>query len=201
MGNFVGSLMETPWNKNDATKVVQGSWKELDKWVYGYRAAHQERHIWWLMEHDPLNSQAIQKLVSGGWKLILADMKPGSGRCSEKEKIIRISAKAVGYQRDEPLFHEMIHAHYGKALDDNNLTNVVSWNEDLAIIEWLARIYRSDYRLLKSAIETFDLTPFVYDKPSYFAFENNPINLRKQYILPWGIDTKIRYTSVLMGNC
>ena len=88
MGNFVGSLMETPWNKNDATKVVQGSWKELDKWVYGYRAAHQERHIWWLMEHDPLNSQAIQKLVSGGWKLILADMKPGSGRCSEKEKII-----------------------------------------------------------------------------------------------------------------
>jgi hypothetical protein len=196
--NLKGSLLEKPWNQHDARDAVSGPWKGLDAWVYGYRAVHQERYIWQLMENNPLNSQAVQKLASDGWKVLLTDMEPGSGRCSDKEKIMRISANAVGYQRDESLFHEMVHAHYGKALDDNRFTNRFSYEEDLAIIEWLARIYRSDYRLLKTSIGVFNLTPQIYDKPSYLAFAENPIDFKKQYILPWGIKTKIRFSSILM---
>ncbi len=196
--NFKGSLMETPWDKYGATKVIQGSWKELDAWVYGYCATNPGRYIWRLIKSDPLNSQAIQKLAKDGWKVFLTNMSPGSGSCSEKNKKIEISAQAEGYARDEPLFHELVHAQYSGELSDGLGYRGYDGDENTAITEWLARIYRSDHKLLRTAIEVFNLTPYIYDKPSYLAFAENPIDFKKQYILPWGIKTKIRFSSVFM---
>jgi hypothetical protein len=161
--------------------------------------AHPERHIWRELKNNPLDQKAIIKLARDGWKINL--VRGDMGKCSNKSKEIEIPGSFNGYVRDATLFHEIVHAWYGKETDDSlfqSMTLMGQGRENYAITDWLARLLRADYKLLRTAINTFDLVPYVYDKPSYLAFAENPIDFNKQYMLPWGIKTKIRFSSTLM---
>ncbi|MFC1625513.1 hypothetical protein ACFL1Q_00525 [Patescibacteria group bacterium] len=193
------SLLNKPWNYLDYHHVREGSWKNLDTWVYGYRATQPDRNIWDMIEFNPITPKTIERLHGDNWKVHMYESKEKSGYCLREKKELGLSEIMKGYMRDIVLFHEITHACYGDELSDDENLNRRDALANGVIADWLARMLRSDYTLLRTVIYTFGLTPYIYDKVSHFAFEKNPPDLRKQYSFPWGKGKRYTSLRVLMG--
>ena len=148
------------------------SWTGLQEKISKIRDSYpQNRQIWTTIHYAPITTKSIDKLISKGITLEVLENKFEKheyGRYSSTSKKIFLEAGLDGYERDTTLFHELVHAWYGKDLYDNDIALFPDDNN--AIAEWLARQLRSNHKLLRYAIMAFGLEPQIYDRASYMAF-------------------------------
>jgi hypothetical protein len=123
------------------------------------------RKIWDLIEYSPISELSICLLRQKNWEV---KEDPIDSWCNQDKKIIFIKQELPPYERDKNLFHEIAHAQYGKELNDSG--GSIDEHENRTIAEWLARRCRLNSDLLRSTIEEFKLTPYIYDNVSYHAF-------------------------------
>lgn len=135
-----------------------------------------------LFKFSPINESFIDYFIANGGKVEFQDypmsgllpgeallLKNGEGRHNFK---IVLKKNVEPFKRDISLFHELVHAKhifagiYTPSLDpeDENFESVV---------EYYARVYRADPRLLKHAVLSLGLEPHIYDKPSFEAFRED----------------------------
>lgn len=194
--SYPGFLDGQIWKLEDRRKVNNGTWKELNLWVYGYRIHNPDHPAWSVINKNPITEETIKKLFSEGWEVGCKNL-PG-GFCDGSSKQIILNEHMVGYERDAVLFHELVHAHYPRELDDSPISRIE--HENRAITEWLARKLRAEFLLLRCAIQTFDIPYYIYDKVSYYAFNEDVLDLKKQFVFPFGKERKKVLTSVFMRN-
>ena len=168
---------------------MTSTWEEIDTWIRNFLRDFpqfaqtikenplQESHIHYFSKKIPLRRSKF-------WLKI--DPKELCARCSYNEvfREIDIHPLLFGYERDNSLFHELCHLHYGNLiylfLEDKfpwkrgKPTHHGEISEE--IIEWLGRKHRSDYVLLREAIYSFQLEPQIYDLSSYLAFAQPFLN-------------------------
>lgn len=91
----------------------------------------------------------------------------GKGLTNFDTKTINISDYVQGYERDKAICHELVHANYGKSLND--LFRGVEGEKNNAIVEWYARHVRASPELLSEIWRDFNISPKIYDKSSFLA--------------------------------
>jgi len=122
---------------------------------------------------SPINQESIDQMISEGWRAVISDeMFAKYGVCRFDHKEIRLRPELGGYRRDETLFHEIIHAFYGKETADTKISGLPYWQENGKIVEWMSRKLRANPVLLKHVITAFKLKPQIYDKISYMVFSD-----------------------------
>lgn len=130
----------------------------------------------------PINKNFIDYFIASGGKVEFQEqpmcglltgeallLKNGEGRHNFK---IVLKKKVEPFKRDISLFHELVHANhifadiYVQSLDpvDVNFESVV---------EYYARLYRADSKLLRHAVLAFGLEPAIYDKTSFEAHKKD----------------------------
>ena len=148
----------------------------------------------------PINKSFIDYFIASGGKVEFQDypmsgllsgeallLKNGEGRHNFK---IVLKKNVEPFKRDISLFHELVHAKhilagiYVPSLDpeDENFESVV---------EYYARLYRADPKLLRHAVLAFGLEPAIYDKTSFEAHKKDQ---EGQLLL----DFTEKYTQILM---
>ena len=144
-------------------------WEKLEEYVERLVSIFKDKPYRKIIENPEITCKSISSLFKEGWRVELLEYDKGlGGLCYPENKEITLNKSFVKYQRDKVLFHELVHAHYPGELSDAGL----EWNADThnAIVDYLARIHRANPVLLKHAIETFGLEPYIYDRPSFLAF-------------------------------
>ena len=115
--------------------------------------------------------KTIDELIQDGWKVTTVRNNHGIyGMTSGVFREIVLNDIEV-YQRDKTLMHEIIHAvrMKNRSYRFPSLEREISTAEHI-VLEWQARLYRTDPELLRKAVLDFGLEPDIYDFVSYQAF-------------------------------
>lgn len=152
-------------------KYWEASWTDLDSYVNSVRSINSSWDLWTLLDREPLTVESIDFLVAEGWRLEEHGLSAYHGLCMLRTKLIQINSNLSAYERDKTLFHELAHAWYSKF--GILLNGIVSPVEEI-ITEWIARGLRATPKLLRQAVLTFGLEPFIYDSASHQAFHVPP---------------------------
>lgn len=146
--------LQEPW---------KAKWKDLDTLVSLLEGHPLLREI----KGKPLTTVSIDNLVFNGWRVELLGTYEGSTFFTSKW--ISLGKRLEAFDRDKTLFHELVHAHYGRdATGDVGSSEQHKINN--AIVDWAARKLRANPKLLKYAVNAFGLKPYIYDKASLEAF-------------------------------
>ena len=147
------------------TYPAEMSWGELEKYV----SEIQDERYNEIIENPGITCESISNLFREGWRVGLLECR--EGLCVPSTKKITLNKSLIEYQRDEVLFHELVHAHYPVVLDDSLLSGPFSVQSIRnGVTEYVARILRANPEILKHTIEVFGLEPQIYDGPSFIAF-------------------------------
>lgn len=165
-------------------KAHKAGWNELDAYINSLRETQPSRMVWGTIRDKKLSINSIDQLIKDGWEVWELELDATLGLCLDRIKKIFLKRNLEGYKRDKTLFHELVHAWYGDELKDVDGTYA---KENNAIVEWLARQFRADTGLLRHAILSFDLRPYIYDRASHESFY--PGQLSFQFV---------RYNATLM---
>ena len=153
-----------------------------------------------LFKLDPMNKSFIDYLISNGGKVELQD-NPTTGFISGEALLLingegRHNFKIVlkknvePFKRDISLFHELVHAKHIFA--DIYVPSLVPEDENFElVVEYYARLYRADSKLLRHVVLAFGLEPAIYDKTSFEAHKKDQ---EGQLLL----DFTEKYTQILM---
>ncbi len=129
-----------------------------------------------LHAHKRFNADTMDYLINRGITISFEKSLKGDGllRSDFKDKFwIIIKEGLKSFERDCTLFHELIHACF---LSTNRFLpfGEKEYFELEAIVEFNARKLRANPELLRYTINSFRLTPEVYDLASYKAFPHHP---------------------------
>ncbi len=151
------------------------SWENLNAYILGERnqGDYLVNHILTSVARKPFGLNSLDQLQRGGWKVNLEPLSYfGNGMAMDNRREIRLEEGLSRGDRDLVLFHELMHAWYGRSLDDSVMAPAAAVCSLIA--EWLGRKYRADPLLLRKAILNFGLVPEIYDQASYLAFYSKP---------------------------
>lgn len=153
---------------------------ELGRSVSEIKKEYPYRKIWREIQKHPITIKSIDWLIKENWRVELDSIVSS---CDSEGKLIRIKEDLNGYRRDRILFHEVVHAWYGDKLSD--VWGAIFERNNRIITNWLAVQLRLDPELLRHTVVAFGLVPRIYDRISYMAFSNNPVDLDRQLIFPF----------------
>lgn len=150
--------------------VITATWKELDAYVASLFPLYRPRE---LLAKDPFTTKYIDELLASGcFVRFSARLWEEQGltfkiqKDNREVRCILLSYLSSPYDRDKILFHELAH------IKSNRGFGILNPNIE-AIVEWLGRQWRADSTLLKHALHSFELKPYIYDKTSYQAFASS----------------------------
>jgi hypothetical protein len=166
-------------------------WHFLNNLVNRQLKSRIDPHSWSEITENSLSIEAINKLISDGWKFSYGK----NSRCDLFKIVVERGLK--GYERDYHLFHETVHAWYDNKIEDVLYPLYVKdeyfdygackFSSEI-ITDWLALKARAKPELLRHTILSFGLDPQIYDQISYLAFCPNPVDLYKQREFPFAKD-------------
>ncbi len=157
------------------------SWSKLD--ALAQEILLERANLQKLIQEKPVTINAIDSLVSDGWRVHWSEfIEESNGSCVfGKFKIIELSTLSRGYLRDKIFFHDLVHAWYKEPLyDAPTFLNQELRTQNNAIAEWLGRKLRATPDILQHGISCFGLEPHIYDKASCAAFYD--VDMERQQV-------------------
>ena len=143
------------------------SWGELEKYVSEIQDTQYNK----IIENPGITCESISNLFRVGWRVGLSECR--EGLCLHSTKKIELNKSLIEYQRDEVLFHELVHAHYPMVLNESLLSRTFSEQSIRnGVVEYVARNLRANPEILKHTIKVFGLEPQIYDVSSFIAFSS-----------------------------
>ncbi len=172
-------------------------WVDLDKHIQELQLKTRNRKLWEDIKQSPLTPQSIDKLIAEKWKFKTVNI-PDYGICSIEAKFIQLGTFNHGFVRDIYLLHELYHAWYGQQTNDGTFSESPYKHDNRLIGHWLARKWRTNPEILKSAVLSFGLPPRIYDASSYNAFSSEPNDFNLQLCFDFGKTQKSGLSQIMM---
>ena len=178
-------------------RPTEMKWKELQEFIsrLSKSESFKIKKLYYDIVKNPvkITCETISKIHDQGWRISFSKFLQGA--CIDRNKKILLGDSLRGYERDETLFHELVHLHYLGKLDEG-FSKTYEADARNAIVEYFARPLRANSNLLRHTIETFKLEPQIYDLPSFLAFsEFTQESLKRQ--LTFNFDSY--YTDLIKG--
>lgn len=179
----------------DNGKVIRGfrpyqdihnlSFSDLNKKIKKMESSHYLynstfKGMWKIVKENPFTEEVLDILLEEGWSVVIEDIK--RNQCHYKSKLVKLRSKLIdhsesydSYLRDIILMHELNHSwyhrfsYYGEPCLHDAMVSRHDY-EGMLINEYLSRVNRADYRILRKAVRGFGLKPQIYDASSKLAF-------------------------------
>lgn len=152
--------------------LATDSWEKINEYVLDLQARVDSK-IWDQLFENSITAYFIDKLKSENWGVCYEKDHYFLGSIRLPKKIITLRAELTPCQRDLTLFHELAHLTHPFLRNPTPLNGGPFGEESIeAIVEWFARKARANPKLLKHAVLSFGLEPYVYDQASYRAFND-----------------------------
>lgn len=159
------------------------NFQELEKEVDKLRSNGFYREDFARLDKFPIyenfGKDTIDYFIRNKTKVIFEDSLTAEGKLRFSPLIgfkIEIKEGLNAFNRDCTLFHELVHACFYSA-GAFRICREEEYFKLEAIVEFNARKLRAQPELLRHAINSFKLTPQVYDLASYKAFPDHPQKL------------------------